>query len=340
VTGQGDIEVEPIFILSLPRSGSTLLQRIIGSHDSVATASEPFLLLPLLYSLRETGVNAEYEHRVAAGGIRGFAQHYLTGGIDGYLDAVRRFALSLYADAAGGKEYFLDKTPRYHLIADELIRLFPSGRFIFLWRHPLAIAASMMELWGDGKWTLDGVSADFFRGVPALVDARLAHADRVTSVTYEELIGRPSETVERLLDYLELSHDPSLIKRFKDLERRNQTFWDPTGTRDYDSISAEPLTKWHHTMANPARKAWCRAYVRQLGSDRLATMGYDLDEILVEIDSLPSTTRFLGNDVARIAIGAVDRRLRERVVGVPFPLWRSRLPPLAMTEADRRSSST
>ena len=38
----------PIFIISLPRSGSTLLQRILTSHESVASASEPWLLLPLI----------------------------------------------------------------------------------------------------------------------------------------------------------------------------------------------------------------------------------------------------------------------------------------------------
>jgi hypothetical protein len=314
--------VTPIFILSLPRTGSTLLQRIIGAHDLVATSSEPYFLLPLLYSLRESGVNAEYEHRVAAAGTRGFADYYLPGGVEDYREAIRLLSLSLYARAARGKPYFLDKTPRYYLIADDLIRLFPSGRFIFLWRHPLATAASMIELWGDGRWILDGVSVDLFRGVPALLEARSKHADRVVTVTYEELIARPGETVERVLDYLGIPRDPSLVTRFGDVERRNETFWDSVGTLEYDSISAESLVKWHRTMANPVRQTWCRAYVRQLGRERLGEMGYDLDTILAEIDAVPTGSRFLANDLSRIAIGAVHRRLRQRVVGVPFPLWR------------------
>jgi len=48
-----------IFILSLPRSGSTLLQRILGGHSQVHTVAEPWLMLNPLYALRETGIEAE-----------------------------------------------------------------------------------------------------------------------------------------------------------------------------------------------------------------------------------------------------------------------------------------
>src|SRR5215831_7821667 len=121
--------IRPVFILSIPRTGSTLLQRILGSHDAIGTASEPWFLLPLLYALRERGVHAEYEHAVMSRGVRGFATEYLPHGTDSYLEAVHDLALRLYAEAAPGKTYFLDKTPRYHHIADDLLELFPEGRF-------------------------------------------------------------------------------------------------------------------------------------------------------------------------------------------------------------------
>ena len=322
-------EPTPIFILSLPRTGSTLLQRILGSHEAIATASEPWLMLPILYSLRYTGIAAEYQHQVAARGIRGFAESYLPRGITSYRDAVRDFALRLYAEAADGRPYFLDKTPRYHFIADDLIELFPTARFIFLWRHPLAVAGSMMEAWTGGKWNLDSFSRDLFYGVPALIDSYRAHADSVASVRYEDLVAHPADSVGNLLNYLQLPADPSVLTRFTEMETRNPEFWDPVGTRRYRTISADPMDKWRSTMANPIRKNWCRRYVRWLGPDRLDAMGYDIDQVLDELRSIKSTTRFMTTDVPRIAVGAGERWLRGQVLEQSFPLW----------SAHRRSST-
>ena len=87
--------VQPVLLLSLPRSGSTLLQRLLGAHSEVATAPEPWVLLPFLYALRPDDVYAEYGHRVAVSavaefldrlpdgvecGLNGSAQHLASGG--------------------------------------------------------------------------------------------------------------------------------------------------------------------------------------------------------------------------------------------------------------------
>mgnify|MGYP001314088210 CR=1 FL=1 len=111
--------ITPIFILSLPRSGSTLTQWIIGAHDQVMTVSEPFLALPLVYTTRDTGVIAEYNHASLHRGVRDVIDT-LPGGRKAYLEemanAIRRIYTRLTPD---GKRYFLDKTPRYGLIVDE-----------------------------------------------------------------------------------------------------------------------------------------------------------------------------------------------------------------------------
>jgi hypothetical protein len=56
------MSAKPIFILSRTRSGSTLLQRILRSYDEIATVTEPYILLPFVYTLRERGVVSEYVH--------------------------------------------------------------------------------------------------------------------------------------------------------------------------------------------------------------------------------------------------------------------------------------
>jgi hypothetical protein len=313
---------QPLFLFSLPRTGSTLLQRILGSHRDIATASEPWFMLPYMYSLRENGVNAEYEHATMARGVQGFSKEYLPGGTEDYLSEIRELSLRLYRKAGKGHRYFLDKTPRYHHIAADIITLFQDeGRFLFLWRHPVAVAASMMETFGGGSWNLHRLSADLFTGLAALIDAYEAHVEEACAVRYEDLLERPEPELRRLLSYLELPFDPKPLIHFNQLQMRNPGYWDPTGMMTYRIISKEPLEKWKHTMANPIRKAWSARYLRWLGRERLAVMGYDLDELLVEVAALPARADHVASDVFHNARGVAIRSIRGRLINSYLPMW-------------------
>jgi hypothetical protein len=314
--------VRPAFILSLPRTGSTLLQRILGSHEQIATSSEPWFLLSLLYGVRERGVHAEYEHETMARGIRGFAEEYLRDGEAGYLEGVHDLAIRLYADAAAGKACFLDKTPRYHHIASELFALFPEGGFIFLWRHPVAVAASLVETFGDGRWNLDTYSADLFGGLDALVAAYVEHESSSIAVRYEDLVVDSHREIRRVLGYLALSDEDTGVDRFQELELRNRDYWDPTGPAKYDRVSTGSVEGWKQVMRNPLRRDWAKRYVRWIGRERLAVMGYDLDAILAEIEAVPVGTNRLASDLAAAASGYARRRVRSRMLRTPLPLWR------------------
>ena len=65
-------EIKPVFIFSLPGSGSTLLQRILISHPKVPSSSEPWMLLPFFYSIWEEGNFAEYAQSGASRAITDF----------------------------------------------------------------------------------------------------------------------------------------------------------------------------------------------------------------------------------------------------------------------------
>ena len=92
--------MKPLYLFSLPRSGSTLTKRMLGSHPEITTTSEPAILLPSLYSLRHRGVMAEYDHGSLNIAVEDFCQ-YLPDGVDDYLSEIGEFALRLYARAAG-----------------------------------------------------------------------------------------------------------------------------------------------------------------------------------------------------------------------------------------------
>jgi len=306
------VSVRPLFILSLPRSGSTLLQRMLATHPEVATASEPWLLLPQLYALRERGAAAEYGHRTAARAISDFADS-LPGGRDDYLAEVRRSALALYERAAGDAAWFLDKTPRYHLVVDEIMALFPDARFVFLWRNPLAVAASMIESFGHGRWNLDRYEVDLHGGLERLVAAHERRDPRAVAVRFEDVVADPAGGTRPVFELLGLDPADATAGAFADTSL-NGRMGDRTGTAAYTEISGEPVDRWRATMANPLRKRWCATYLRAVGPEALAAMGYDFDELTGEVAGLRTRPAGLASDVARRTYGYGRRRASNRLL--------------------------
>ena len=298
------VEPKPLFLFSLPRSGSTLAQRILAAHKPIATASEPWILLPYLYTLREHGVYAEYSHRVLVQAVEDFCA-VLPNGRNDYVAEVRKLALRLYGKAsADDARYFLDKTPRYHLISDEIVSTFPDGKYIFLWRNPLAVVASIMETWASGKWNLYRFKVDLFDGIENLTNTYERYEDEAYAVRYEELITKSEESWAGVFSYLDLSFDRSALRRFGNVELTGK-WGDHSGTQKYTGVSVDPLEGWKRTLNNPVRKAWCRRYLRWIGRDRLALMGYELDGLIADLDSLPTTYRRVGSDAGRGCWGLI-----------------------------------
>lgn len=302
--GNGGDPVRPIFVLSLPRSGSTLLQRLLGAHSRIATESEPWFLLPLLYSVRPSGAYAEYGHRTAAHAISDLCSN-LPGGTADYLEEVSGFAERLYGRLAGGEAtYFVDKTPRYALIAEELLSSFPHAKFIVLWRNPLAVVASCVTTFVRGRWMPSVFKIDLFESLDRLFSASQAHADRIEFVRYEDLVTRTDAVMQRLLRHLALPEEAGLASRFTDVQLKGRV-GDPTGIHAYDRVTAASADRWKQTLASPVRIAWCRRYLDWVGPRRLALMGYEIDRLRAELDSLPRNWAAAPRDVATTVRGVL-----------------------------------
>ncbi|HEX6688723.1 MAG TPA: sulfotransferase [Solirubrobacterales bacterium] len=301
--------LQPIFLFSISRSGSTLIQRIIAAHDGVATTSEPWLLLPHAYTLRPRGVDAEYVHPLMVAAIEDFCDE-LPGGDEDYVAAMRRFSLGLYEQAAGeGATHFLDKSPPYCLVAEEIMRLFPEAKFVFLWRNTLSVLASMIETWGPWHPTL--MSSDLFVGLPRLVAAYEKSRENAHAVRFEDLVAADADTWRSLMDYLEIEFEPGALERFTEVSL-NGRMGDPTGSKRYSALSREPDEKWKATFSNPIRRAWCRRYLRFLGTERLATMGYDREQMERELDAQPAGTDNLLPDLGRLVLDVAKEPIRVR----------------------------
>ncbi|MCU7938285.1 MAG: sulfotransferase [gamma proteobacterium symbiont of Bathyaustriella thionipta] len=297
-------DVTPVFIFSLPRAGSTLLQRIITTNKDVSSTAEPWVLLPFLYGLRKEGVYAEYSHFSVYDALQDLCK-YLPNGKDDYLSAVRIAVKQIYSVSSDdGSRFFLDKTPRYSLISNDIIRMFPEGRFIFLWRNPLAIIASMVETFYDGKWDVFHSKIDLYNGIENLIKAFDSNASGVLSIRYEDLVQYPEETLEAIGEFLDIEYNKSTLSEFSNIQLKGG-MGDPTGVKKYKTLSLKSLDSWQTTLASPWRKAWCRRYLHWLGKKRLSLMGYDLDILLSEMNEIPNNWNTFMGDALHTVYGQI-----------------------------------
>lgn len=319
---------EPLFLFSLPRAGSTLTQRLLAAHPAICSAAEPWILLPLFHALDKASF-AEYNATAARRAVSEFCAE-LPGGAAQYRAEAARMAARLYnAAAEDGARYFLDKTPRYALIAEEILTAFPEARILLLWRNPLAVAASMIRSFSAGRWNLHHFHVDLFEGLDSLCRVYARHPERFHVLRYEELVRNCAATLGPVFDHLGLPDDPGVADRFGAV-RFAGSMGDKTGVRAYADVTCARQETWPQVFATPLRRRWARRYLHWLGEERLALMGYSQSALRAALEAEPMTLRHIAPDVARMSYGALDRRLNltvlrarraDRAGGAPlFPL--------------------
>lgn len=304
-----------IFVISQPRAGSTLLQRILGAHPDIHTTSEPWISLHPLSALRPEGTSANYSHALAHRATVEFLDT-LPGGQDTYYEGVRRMLGHLYntALAPSGRSIFLDKTPRYYFIISELRRTFPDARFVFLLRNPLAVFTSIMETWVKGVYfgklcaLRNDLVHDLLTAPDFILNGIQEFGSEATVIRYEDLVGDPIPTVRRLCQQLGISFHPEMIEYGS--HGRNTEHWrfGDQGTiyEEKAPVSAR-ASRWPEVLrGTPPWLHLGQAYFHALGRTTIEDMGYKYEEIQrsLEIsDSFPGQTDFLNSAVLNYAYG-------------------------------------
>ncbi|MEE4186617.1 MAG: sulfotransferase [Gammaproteobacteria bacterium] len=268
-----------IFIVSLPRSGSTLLQRVLAGHPEVGASSEPWLLLHPAYGRRSTGILTEYDADWAALAVNEFLQNY-TEGASAYDDGVRAFAEVIYRNAMqrAGATRFIDKTPRYVMILDELLRWFPEARFVFLLRHPLSALASIVNTQVNHDLTaLERFRNELLRGPAALIAGMQALGKRASVVRYEEFVAAPEAATRALCAELELEFRADMLE-YSTTAALQGRMQDRTGINQHTRPVTGREAGWRQMLNDPQQLEFAQGYLRELGAKVFEQLGYDFDE--------------------------------------------------------------
>jgi len=321
------LEEQLIFIISPPRAGSTLLNRMLGTHDDVYAPEEPHLLTPLAHlGYYEMVREAPYDPSISQRGVRAFVEA-LPGGEADYLDGLRAYTDTLYGRALAptGARFLLDKTPAYALVLPFVAKLYPKAKFVVLTRHPMAIWSSVVESFFDGDHEAAHTHNPIIeRYVPAI--ARFLDTAPVPfcHVKYEELVQDPEAEMKRICEFVGLEFDPAIVD-YGDRGGAKQSargLGDPMTVAKQSRPTTDSLAKWAVEMTGrPDKVAQCRDILAALGDAELATWGHSRAAIGAELDAIdlegkPSppkaTSRYT---LERRLLVSVRRRVGDNALG-------------------------
>lgn len=272
-----------IFIVSQPRSGSTLLQTLLGQHPDVFTYSESwFLLRPLLALKENNSVAPSYGARSCTQALQDLLEK-CEKGQNTYYSLVREMVENLYSSClkVSGKKFFLDKSPPYYLILPEIARIFPEAKIIILLRNPIATLSSTSETWFEGKSQLilnhPVHNHSLFVAPVAIANFIKKNRNGCYVIKYEDIVTSPEDTLTRLCEYLDISFVEEMLSYVPDTPRGR--LGDPDGLTKNTKPTASYLNKWKSTYVTYSNYRFALSYLDYLGADIFSTMGYDYNEM-------------------------------------------------------------
>ena len=199
---------DPIFIVGLPRSGSTLIEQILASHSQVeGTAELPNLAAIATGTGKYRHDGLVYPHTVPQFSPRDFAAYGRE-----YLQQVQRHRVQ-------GTPYFIDKMPNNFIHVGWIALTLPNAKIINTRRHPLdSCLGAYKQLFAKGQhFTYDPFElAEFYRGYVEIMEHwhRVLPA-RVLDVHYEDTVTDLEQQVRRILEFCDLPFEESCLRYYE-----------------------------------------------------------------------------------------------------------------------------
>ena len=233
--GYGSDAPDPIFILGLPRSGSTLLEQILASHSAVEGTMELPDLISIARKLPGTsGSGGRFPESLAtlsAAECRALGEQYLE---------------QTRIQRKTSAPFFIDKMPNNFAYVGFIQLVLPNAKIIDARRHPIGCCLSVFKQHfarGQGfAYDLDDLGR-YYRDYVAL----MAHFDRVLPgrvhrVIYETMVQDTEGEVRRLLDYCGLPFEEGCL-RFYENARAVRT---ASSEQVRKPIFRDALEHWRH----------------------------------------------------------------------------------------------
>lgn len=211
-----------IIVLGTPRSGTTLLRRLLDSHRSITCPGETFLLKAAAGFLQSETIGYEVDYGVL-GGLQaaGFTEQEVLG-------RLRQMTFGFMEDVAAraGKPRWAMKTAVDSFYIDEIDRIYGEhAYFICVTRHGLDVIASMKEFSDEMQVyikelhhyvrryprPLEAFAHAWVDVTEGLLNFALQHPENAILIRYEDLVGDPKATLSPVMDLIGEAWDDRMV---------------------------------------------------------------------------------------------------------------------------------
>lgn len=274
-----DDALPTVFIVGCPRSGTTLLQRMLDAHPAVAVAPETFFIrrfwkrraeygdlqrepaferllrdITAIPEFEEMGLDVDAFEAAARGTDRTYAALFRL--------LLRRFAEQRSAQVVG------EKTPNHVLYLPTLHDFFPGARFLHLVRDPRAVVNSWQSVpWSSGRtWRDAEVWVEY---VAAGRAAAPLLGKTLQVVHFEELVRAPEQTLRRVCAHLALDYDPAMLAFHERVPTTVNVEREPWKANATQPIDPSVVEQWRSSLA-PRRVA----EVEAVAAEEMPHWGY------------------------------------------------------------------
>lgn len=248
----------PVFIVGFPRSGTTLLEQMLGCHPTIVACGELQTVL---------------EHEASGDFLDALHALDETTRLDKVAALRREYLAVLHGSAKpdGAVRYATDKLP-LNMMRIGLIRLlFPEAKIIHVLRHPLdtALSAYFTPFLFGNEWSMNLLDTAHMFGQTwqHMETMRTLPGLHFTRIRYEELITAPEATLKQVLGFLDLPWDAACLDFH-------------TSTRVARTASYAQVTRRLYQSSNKRYRnflACCEEDVLAVMRPVLAATGYDID---------------------------------------------------------------
>jgi hypothetical protein len=227
-----DSNKTPIFIVGLPRTGTTLTERIISSHSQVESVGETQFLQMVLR--RESGV--ESIENMNPDMIEAVAKKDMGTIASGYLDSV--------SYRLGDEPMFVDKLPFNFLYLGMIAKAWPNARIIHLGRNPMDACFSIYKqvfTWAyKFSYSLDGLGQYYVAHNRLRDHWQEVLKDRLIEVEYESLVTDPEGQTRMLLDKLGLDFEQACL----DFDKNQAPSATASSVQVREKTHSRSINKW------------------------------------------------------------------------------------------------
>lgn len=227
---------DPIFIVGLPRAGSTLLEQILASHSQVDGTMELHNILGLASRLK--GRNSNNKENLYPKNLNDINPDYFKRFGQQFIDETR-----VYRDQA---PLFIDKMPNNFLHIGLIRLILPNAKIIDARRQPMACCFSgYKQLFAEGQdfsYKLDDIGRYYQAYLKLMTHWHKVLPDFVLTVNHEDVVDDLEGQVRRMLDFCGLSFEQSCL----DFHKTKRTIKTPSSEQVRQPIYKSATEQWKH----------------------------------------------------------------------------------------------